>query len=163
MIWIDIAILAVVGISVIISLVRGFVRESLSLAGLIAAIAASFYLSQPASQLLEGTVETPSLRLIIAVVALFVVTLFAVAILNFFIGKLIKVSGLSGTDRMIGVIFGVLRGVLVVAVLVVLASMTTLPEDPWWQASALLGYFEQLVVLSKDYLPSEITQYIHYK
>lgn len=163
MIWIDIAILVVVAISVIISLVRGFVRESLSLAGLVAAIAASFYLSQPASQLLEGSVETPSLRLIIAVVVLFVVTLFSVAILNFFVGKLIKISGLSGTDRMIGVIFGVLRGVLVVAVLVVLASMTTLPEDPWWQASVLLGYFEQLVVLSKDYLPSDIAQYIHYK
>ncbi len=163
MIWIDVAILVVIGISVIISLVRGFVRESLSLAGLVAAIAASFYLSQPASQLLEASIETPSLRLMIAVVVLFVVTLFAVAILNFFVGKLIKVTGLSGTDRMIGVIFGVLRGVLVVAVLVVLASMTTLPEDPWWQESVLLGYFEQLVVLSKGYLPSDIAQYIHYR
>ncbi len=162
MIWIDIVILVVLGISVTISLVRGFVRESLSLAGLVAAVAASFYLSQPASQLLEGIVETPSLRLIIAVVALFVVTLFAVAILNFFVVKLVKVTGLSGTDRMIGVIFGVLRGVLVVTVLVVLASMTTLPEDPWWQQSVFLAYFEQLAFISKDYLPSGIAQYIHY-
>ncbi len=162
MIWIDIAILVVLGISVTISLVRGFVRESLSLAGLVAAVAASFYLSQPASQLLEGIVETPSLRLMIAVVVLFVVTLFAVAILNFFVVKLIKVTGLSGTDRMIGVIFGTLRGILVVTVLVVLASMTTLPEDPWWQQSVFLIYFEQLAFISKDYLPSGIAQYIHY-
>ncbi|MCF6218838.1 MAG: CvpA family protein [Gammaproteobacteria bacterium] len=162
MIWIDIAILVVLGISVTISLVRGFVRESLSLAGLVAAVAASFYLSQPASQLLEGIVETPSLRLMIAVVVLFVVTLFAVAILNFFVVKLVKVTGLSGTDRMIGVIFGTLRGILVVTVLVVLASMTTLPEDPWWQQSVFLTYFEQLAFISKDYLPSDIAQYIHY-
>jgi len=163
MIWIDIAILIVVGISAAFSLIRGFIRESISLAGWFAAFAAGIYLSQPASQLLEGVISTPSLRLIVAFVVLFVSILFAVAILNFFVGKLIKVTGLSSTDRMIGVIFGVLRGVLVIAVLVVLASMTTLPEEPWWQESLLLRYFEQLVLLSKAYLPSEIAQYIHYK
>lgn len=163
MIWVDIAILVVIGISVTISLIRGFIRESLSLAGWFAAFAAGLYLSEPVSMMFEGVIETPSLRLMAAFGALFVTTLFLVALLNFFIGKLIKITGLSGTDRMIGVIFGVLRGVVVVAVLVVLASMTNLPEDPWWQESLLLGYFEQLALLSKDYLPDGIAQYIHYK
>ncbi len=163
MIWIDIAVLVIVGISACISLIRGFIRESLSLAGWFAAFAAGLYLSASVSPLLTEIIESASLRLIVAFVLLFVSTLFAVAILNFFIGKLIKITGLSGTDRMIGVIFGVLRGVLVVSVLVVLASMTTLPEEPWWQQSQLLGYFEQLVLWSKDYLPEGIAQYIHYK
>ncbi len=163
MIWIDIAILVVVGISTAISLVRGFVREALSLAGWFAAFAAGLFLAQPVADLLNGVIENHSLRLIVAFVLLFVSTLFAVAVLNFFIGKLVKITGLSGTDRMIGVIFGVLRGVVVVAVLVVLGSMTTLPEESWWQQSQLLGYFEQFALWSKEYLPSEIAQYIHYE
>ena len=163
MIWIDIAILVVVGISAAISLIRGFVREALSLAGWFAAFAAGLYLSEPVSPMLAGVISNPSLQLIVAFVLLFVATLFAAALANFFIYKLVKITGLSGTDRMIGVIFGVLRGVVVVSVLVVLASMTTLPTEPWWQESLLLGYFEQFDVWAKGYLPSGIAQYIHYK
>lgn len=163
MIWIDIAILVVVGVSATFSLVRGFIRESISLAGWVAAFAAGLYLAQPVSPLLEGVISTPSLRLGVTFILLFVSVLFAVAILNFFVGRLIKATGLSSTDRMVGVIFGVLRGVLVVAVLVVLASLTALPEEPWWQESILLRYFEQLLLWSKGYLPSEIAQYVHYK
>ena len=161
--WIDIAILVVVGISAAISLIRGFVREAMSLAGWIAAVLAGIFLSEPVAPMLSGLISEPSLRLIVAFVLLFVATLFAAAIANFFIYKLVKITGLSGTDRMIGIVFGVLRGVVVVSVLVVLGSMTTLPAESWWQDSQLLSYFEQFALWAKGYLPSSIAQYIHYK
>lgn len=163
MVWIDIAILVVVGISATFSLIRGFVREALSLAGWIAAVIAGIYLSGPAAPMLTDIISNQNLRLIVAFVLLFVATLFAAAIANFFICKLVKITGLSGTDRMIGVVFGVLRGVVVVSALVVVASMTTLPTESWWQESLLLEYFEQFALWAKGYLPSGIAQYIHYK
>jgi len=162
MIWVDIAILIIIAISAVISLVRGFVRESLSLLGWIAAVAAGLYFSSPVSVWFEPYIETPSLRAISAFVALFLVTLIAVAIVNFFVVKLVKITGLSGTDRMVGVIFGVVRGCVVVAVLVMLAGLTALPQDDWWHESLLLGYFEQLALMGREYLPADIAGRLKY-
>jgi membrane protein required for colicin V production len=63
---------------------------------------------------------------------------------NHLASQLVKRTGLTGTDRMIGMIFGVARGVVVVAVMVFLAGLTTLPQDPWWQESLLIGVFQEL-------------------
>jgi membrane protein required for colicin V production len=84
--------------------------------------------------------------MVVSFTILFVVTLVITAILNRLAGQLVTRTGLSGTDRMIGMIFGIARGVVVVSVLVLLAGMTTMPQDPWWQESALIDVFHKLAL-----------------
>ncbi|MDM3871674.1 CvpA family protein [Porticoccus sp. W117] len=140
--WADWAIIAIVALSALISLVRGFVREALSLAVWVAAviIAANFYQSL-ASQF-TNLIETPSLQLIVAWVVLFLATLLVGMLVTYVIGQLVKATGLSGTDRLIGSLFGIARGlVLVLIVLVLVPKALPVDEDPWWQQSRLIPQF----------------------
>ena len=155
MIWIDYIILGIIGISTIISLIRGFVREALSLVVWVLAfwVAWTFF-RELAVEL--GFFSVPSVRLGAAFAILFLTTLILGAIVNYLIGQLVDKTGLSGTDRLIGMLFGAARGGLLVAVLVLLAGLTPLPEDPWWQESRLLGYFQELATWLKTLLPEDI-------
>jgi membrane protein required for colicin V production len=77
---------------------------------------------------------------------------------NFIIGQLVEKTGFSGTDRTLGAVFGILRGVLVVALVVILAALTPIPQDPWWKQSYLLPIFQEKVTLYKAYLPEQISE-----
>jgi membrane protein required for colicin V production len=78
------------------------------------------------------------------------------ALVNFIVAQFVKKTGLSGADRIFGVLFGFLRGMLIVVVFVVVGSMTPLPEQDWWQSSELLGRFEKLTLMLKPYFPENI-------
>jgi len=143
--WIDWAILIVIGLSAGISLLRGFVREALSLAGWILAffVAKGFY--QEFSTLLDTHIETPSLRYAIAWAALFVLTLTISGLINYILSQLIEKAGLSGMDRIMGMAFGALRGVLLVSVAaLLLREFTPVEQDDWWRHSQLIPHVEQL-------------------
>ena len=145
MIWVDWVILAIFGISALISLLRGFVREALSLAGWVVAffVAKAFY--EPFAELLVDHIETNSLRLGVAWVSIFVVTLVIAGIINYMVGRMVDAAGLSGTDRLLGMIFGALRGVLIVALIVLgLKQFTPVPKDEWWGQSSLLPHMEMV-------------------
>ena len=81
-------------------------------------------------------------------------------LVNYLMGELVEKTGLSGTDRMLGLVFGIVRGVAVVGIIVLLAGLTPLPRDPWWNESRLLMHFEQLALWMRGYLPPEIASYI---
>jgi membrane protein required for colicin V production len=155
--WIDWAILIVIGISAGISLLRGFVREALSLAGWVLAffIAKGFY--SDFSGLLTEYIATPSLRYGVSWATLFLVTLTVSGLVNYLIGRLIEKAGLSGMDRIMGMAFGALRGVLVVAVAVIaLRSFTPVQQDPWWRQSALIPHVEIIGNWFYDHLKDSI-------
>ncbi|MGO1232759.1 MAG: CvpA family protein [Marinobacter sp.] len=140
LIWIDWVIIALITVSTLISLKRGFVREALSLVTWIGAfiIARTFH---PQMQgLLASTVETPLVRLIAAFAILFFGTLIVGAIINNMIGALVKATGLSPTDRVLGMGFGLLRGVVVVIVAIAFTRYTPLAEDTWWQTSVMIEH-----------------------
>lgn len=154
--WPDYVIIGIVIISVIISIVRGFVREGMSLAGWIIAAWVSLEFSDKASVVFEGAIDTPSLRVGVAFFLIFIGVLIISTLVNHQIGKFIRSAGLSGLDRLIGVVFGTMRGVLIVTVLVVLLGMTSMPETAWWAESELLQYFKPLAAGMIDYASAEI-------
>jgi len=160
--WVDYAILAIIGASVLISLWRGFTKEALSLAGWIIAAWVSLTFADKLQALLAPHIEVPSLRLIVAFAILFIATLFLAGFINHLAVQVIKKTGLSGTDRMIGVFFGVARGCVVVAVLVLAAGMTPIPQDPWWNQSQLMHYFQDMAIWLRQYLPADIAKSIKY-
>lgn len=160
--WVDLIILGIIGISVLISLMRGFTREAFSLAGWILAFWVAFSFAGNLEDLLRPYIDTPSMRLLAAFAILFFITLLLSATLNFLAVQVIKRSGLSGTDRMIGVVFGVARGCVIVAVLVMLAGLTRVPQDQWWKQSLLLHYFQDMAIWLRAYLPAEIAENIRF-
>lgn len=156
MTWVDFVILVIIAVSAIVSLLRGFVREALSLATWILAFVIGFTFSASLAVYFAEWISIPSLQMAAAFAILFLLTLAIGAWINYLVYKIVEKTGLSGTDRIIGVAFGAARGVLVVVVLVLLAGLTPLPDDPWWDQSRLLGSFEEMAVWVRGYLPADI-------
>ncbi len=100
--WADWAIVAIVAISALISLSRGFVKEALSLVTWIIAGAVAWMFGGSLSEYLAGYIQTPSARVITGCAIMFVATLIVGAMINYLIGELVRVTGLSGTDRFLG-------------------------------------------------------------
>ena len=162
MIWIDYAILAIVGISGVISLMRGFIREAQSLAGWIAGFWIVLAFAGDVAAWLEGYVSVPSVRIGIAFAAIFFGVLLLGGIVLRLAGLLVERTGMSGTDRTLGIVFGVLRGVVITGLLVLLAGLTSLPRDPWWEQSVLLPYLVALANEIRAFLPPDVQEQIRF-
>ncbi len=158
--WVDWAFIAIIVVSSLISLSRGFVKEALSLLTWIIAGAVAWMFGGALSQHLGGWIETPSARVIAACAILFIVTLLVGALINYLIGELIRVTGLSGTDRFLGMVFGAARGGLLVVVLVGLLSLAPVQEDPWWRQSVLLPHFLMVADWSKNLILGMSSQWL---
>lgn len=165
MAWFDIAILSVILLSTLISLIRGFVKESISLATwMIAGFIAVYYHQQLAELIMPYFVDmsisfiNPSLLSMAAAFAiLFISTLIIGAIVNFMVSQLVTKTGLSGTDKLLGMVFGAARGVLIISIIVfALLAYTTFPSQPWWQDSVLVDYFKEVSVMLKDFMPQDL-------
>ena len=161
--WADIVILAIIGISALISLWRGFLREVLSLLAWILAFWVAFSFTPLVAPLLEPYVDVPSIRFILGFAGLFVLTLLAVSLLGHIVVKLVGRTGLTGTDRMLGLLFGMARGGVVVLLLVLLAGLTRVPQDPWWDEARLLAHFQRAALWVREYLPDSIAEHIRYE
>jgi membrane protein required for colicin V production len=162
MTWVDYAIIGVIGLSVLVGLVRGLVREILSLAAWIIAIWVAFSFAQYLADALMENITSPPLRLAAAFIALFLITLILAGVVNFFIVKLVSKAGITGADHILGSVFGLARGALIVALLVLLGSATPFAKDDWWQDSMLIGHFQNLAVWLRDLLPQDIAQKLRY-
>jgi membrane protein required for colicin V production len=160
MIWVDFVIIGIIALSAIIGLARGLIREVLALGVWIAALLAAWFFYRPVAVQLEPWLDTPSLQMGAAVVIIVLAVLIAGAILGWILSTLVEKTGLTGTDRLLGLVFGAGRGAVVVALLVFLASLTPIIEDPWWSQSELLPKFQLLADLMLDLVPPEVTQQI---
>ncbi|MBB3059543.1 CvpA family protein [Microbulbifer rhizosphaerae] len=140
--WADWTILAIVAISTLIGLSRGFVRETLSLLTWVAAFVVAMMFRDELAPLLSRLVDTPSLQAIAAFAILFIFTLLAGAGLNMTLSAFVEATGLSGTDRVLGMVFGLLRGGIVVLTLLIVApALVPVEEDGWWRESVLIPHF----------------------
>ena len=160
--WIDVVILALIVLSAILSLFRGFVREAVALATWLIALWVAMTFYEELAAWLAQWITLVSAQKITAFGILFVIVLLLGTIVNFLAGKLVSRTGLTGTDRVLGVVFGVARGGVIVAILVLLGGLTPFPQDPWWQDSQFLTYFEEFALWMKSFLPGEIADNITY-
>lgn len=138
----DWAIVAVILVSGLISVWRGFVREAISLGTWVAAFLVALIFADKLAALLPAAVESPLARWGLAAIGLFMATLLVGGLVNFLVSSLVERTGLTGTDRSLGVVFGILRGVLIVGLGVLIIGDTALQSEPWWQSSRLAPHFE---------------------
>lgn len=156
MVWVDYVIIGILALSALIGLARGLIREVLSLIIWIVAVLVAWQFHGPLAEQLTPWLSTPSVRVGVAFVVLVFVVLILGAILGQLLTTLIDKTGLTGTDRLLGVVFGAARGALLVAVLVYLAALTPMPQDPWWSESRLIGHFQTLADRLLGMIPPEL-------
>ncbi|MFT0531834.1 CvpA family protein [Castellaniella hirudinis] len=158
----DYIVLVIVLVSSLIGLLRGFLREVLSLIAYVAAFVAAIWWGPGASVWLDTLIENGLLRTLVAYGAVFVLTLFAVGLLNMALGALVDRTGLTPADHGLGAVFGLVRGLVLVLALVGLAGYTELPREPWWQQArtvdGLVRGFQQIKLM----LPSDVAQLLPY-
>lgn len=159
----DYAVLGVLLLSVLLSIFRGAVRELLSLAGWVVAFMAARSLSVDLVPMIPPSIEDESLRMSVAFVAIFLAVLVAMGLIAMLLSALIKTVGLGFIDRMLGSVFGLVRGLLIVLMVVLLAGMTTLPQEPLWQKALLSKTLEKAVVLTLPWIPQELSKRINYE
>ena len=150
--WVDYAILAVILFSAVISLIRGFVKEAISLAIWFSAffIASQFY-ADLAVYLTK--LDDLMIRNGVAIAILFVSTLIIGGLINYLISQLVQFTGLTGTYRALGLVFGALRGLLIVsALLFFLDTFTPMSSSDWWETSLLIPEFSLIIEWFFEYL-----------
>lgn len=157
--WADYCIIAALGLSVLMGLWRGFIGEAIALACWVLAFWVAWtFGAQLAAQFTSITL--PSARLVLGYAICFIGVLIAGALVGFLMRKLIAGSGLSGSDRMLGMVFGLIRGLAIVTITVLILKFTPLPQDPWWKESKLLPTFENAAKWLSTKLPPEVTHYL---
>jgi membrane protein required for colicin V production len=157
---VDLVVAGVAAVSTLISFKRGFVKEALSLVSWVAAFIVARVFSGHLAPLMSDYIVSPSLQLGVAFVILFATTLVVGAMLNHLLAEMVRLTGLSGTDRLFGMVFGLARGMIVALVIITILSRTPFIEDKWWKKSMLIPHFmvieewarEVLVDYSSDFM-----------
>jgi len=158
----DYVTLTILVASVVISLLRGLVREVLSLGAWLAAFVIANRYGAEMAALLPGAVPEGTLRLVAGFGILFVGTLLLAWLVNLAIAHIITASGLKIVDRGLGGLFGFARGVLIVMTLVILAGLTDLPKQPVWRDALLSGLAESAVRTFKPWLPDDWARRVNF-
>ena len=154
--WIDIAIIAVIGLSVLTGLFRGFVKELVALCVWILAFWFAFTYCQSLDPWLKSYVKEQSARTAIGFIIILFSTLLVGGVVNALLSFLLKRAGLSGTDKTLGMLFGFIRGVFIVALIMVAVKMTSLPYKQYSKESMLYARFDPAVDLIYAHLPEFI-------
>lgn len=153
--WLDYLILTVVGLSMLFSLVRGFAREVISLAAWVAASLVSLRFMVPVSALFIGIIETEALRWTAAFLTLFVGILLVGSFLKLLFGRFIRKAELGAVDRFLGLVFGFVRGSLMVVVVFFLFRITTMVSVQDFKGSQLLPHFDRISAWMIKFLPTK--------
>jgi membrane protein required for colicin V production len=159
--WVDYTILAVLAVSVLVGLWRGLVSEVLSLAGWIAAFWVAWTFGPEVAAQLGHGISLPAARILLGYGLCFVVVLIVGALLRFVARRFLSSIGLGGLDRLLGMLFGFARGVLLVTLVVFLAGFTALTRESGWQRSLLLPQFAGAAGWLGERVPESVRRYLH--
>jgi len=158
----DYIVLVIIGISIVLSIMRGFIREALAILAWIAAfLTAKAYASQILPMMPEN-IPTESLRMLAAFLVLFFATLLVASLLAIALSSVFKKVGLSWLNRLLGAIFGLVRGVIIVCIVVFLAGFTEVPNDARWRDAMFSAPLEALVISMLPWVPVSIAKHVRY-
>ncbi len=157
---VDISIVSIILISLFVGLFRGFIREILSLLSWIVALWIAYKFAVTGAVYLQSYIDQPPLRIVIAFAGIFVVALILISICSYVIYRILSVTGISGVDRSLGTLFGLARGIVIIALLVLAATFMDFISQPWWQDSLLVGYFSPVTDFIQSLLPADILEFI---
>lgn len=158
--WADYTILGILGLSVLMGLWRGFIGEVLALAIWVCAFWVAWTLGPTLAEHFSASISTPSARVILGYVVCFITVLIAGAIVTVLMRKLVAGSGLSGSDRLLGMVFGLVRGMALVVLVVFLLRFTPFSSDPWWNQSRLMPGFQHSAKWLGERVPAEVARYL---
>jgi membrane protein required for colicin V production len=158
---VDLFALGVFAISLVLGLLRGLTREVLSLLAWCAAFYAAKTFAPLVARFIPG-IDSPALSHAAALVLVFVAVLILASLLAAALGGLIKVAGLGAYDSLLGGLFGVLRGSLILLMLTLLAGLTALPKSHAWRTSLIHRPLEQVAGKCKPWLPADLAALIQY-
>ncbi len=136
----DIVIAVAIIISVVVGILRGFVKEAFSVASLLFAAWAAMNFGASAGRLGESWISSDGLQLWFGRILVFVAILAVGGLLGWAVSRLVRLSILNGTDRALGGMFGLCRGALLIGVFVIGAQIASFDRDSWWQESRLIPY-----------------------
>ena len=161
--WFDFVMMAVILLSIVISFFRGFVREAVSVVTWILGIVIALKYAPIMSYYIPSFVTSNTLRYVAAFIALFMLIFILGFTLNVFLKRLIDVTGLSFVDRVLGVVFGAVRGLIVAAIVLMFVGVTSLQKSAWAQHSQLAPEFSPLISWLDRFLPEQmqgVTQWV---
>jgi len=158
----DYAVLTIIGLSVIFSVMRGMVKEVLAIIGWVAAFYVARTYTDQLLPMMPADIPTESLRVLAAFLVLFLATLLLASLLGIALSAIIKKIGLGWLNRLLGAMFGVVRGLVIVCILVFLAGLTELPKDARWRNAMFSAPIEALVVSLLPWVPESIAKHIKY-
>ncbi len=158
--WFDYAIIVALALSVLVGLWRGFIGEVMALVCWVLAFWVAWMFGPVLAEQFSASISVPSVRVMLGYAVCFVAVLIAGAIVSYLLRKLVSGSGLSGTDRLLGMVFGLARGFALVVLVIVLMKFTPVIRDDWWQQSRMLPTFERSASWMTTLLPEAVAKYL---
>lgn len=159
----DLIAIAVVAISVGFGIWRGLVREVLSLLSWVAAFWMARLFAAVVAGWLPASWSHQGLRIAIGFIAVMVVSVLVFGLLSMLAVRLVKAAGLTGSDRTLGAVFGFLRGVLIVVILVLIGGMTSEPREPYWRKALFSKPLQTMALWAKPLLPEDIARRVSFE
>jgi membrane protein required for colicin V production len=163
MTWPDYAILATIAISVLVGALRGFIKEVMALAVWALAFVLAYRFAGEVSEMMAAQVSLPSARLAMGFAGIFLVVLVLGGLLIYLVGRLVESTGLSGTDRLLGGVFGAVRGLAIVVSFLLVAGFTPIPADPWWKESRMIQRLQPTVLWAAALLPDAAREQLDFE
>jgi membrane protein required for colicin V production len=157
---IDYIIIGIVGISAFLGMLRGIIREIISLLIWLSAFWITWRYFRHLAEYLPYWISSPSIRYGISATILFLSTLSLGGIIGILFGILMDKSGLSTIDQLLGTVFGFIRGVAIIMILVGISGLTPFPKDQWWQNSRLLAPIQSITYWLLELLPYDLARYL---
>jgi len=151
----DYTLITIIGLSMVLSLWRGFVREIISLIGLVLAFFAASRVAGDTSDILDDYISNNTVSDVAAFILVFVLVMMVVGLIGMMVRKLVDLADLTATDRTLGVFFGAARGMLLIGVVFLIYTSYAKPDHPWMTKSILTPYVIQLSELIGKTIPED--------
>ena len=158
----DYVVIGIISLSLLFGLWRGVVGEIVALVAWVVGILAAVEFGAYVGQSLFAGLTDPAIRTLAGCVVIFIGVLVVMALVRMAVRSMIKALGLSVSDRLLGMVFGLARGVLVIMVLVGLGGMTAAPKQPWWKEATLAEPLETAVLVARQWLPDDLAKRIRF-